>query len=317
MKKYGLIGLIVIGICSNGFCTEKLINIVHFESVDTAKALLSQQDKFTDSWSQMDIDFRMQKANSTKAELLKFIPTQAREWSINEKNILLSVLDSIDTDIDTQGFNIDFPQKLFLVKTTLNEEMPDATGYTRANYIVFNGDKITETNSMLKLVVAHELFHILTRHNPAFKKKMYKIIGFNLIDEIPYPQNLIDSKLTNPDAPYNDSYISLLVKDQLINCTMIIYSDRKYSGGDIFDYLHIGFLKLKDPENKEVCYVNGEPVIYHQNEISNFFEQIGRNTEYIVQPEEILADNFAFTILGLEGLPNPEIIDAIKKILKE
>jgi hypothetical protein len=37
MEKCGLIGMLLFGIFLNAFCTEQLINIVHFASVEQSK----------------------------------------------------------------------------------------------------------------------------------------------------------------------------------------------------------------------------------------------------------------------------------------
>ncbi len=52
-------------------------------------------------------------------------------------------------------------------------------------------------------------------------------------------------------------------------------------------------------------------------DISGFFEKIGKNTNYIIHPEEILADNFSFMVLQKRNLPSPVIVKKLKKILKE
>ena len=36
-------------------------------------------------------------------------------------------------------------------------------------------------------------------------------------------------------------------------------------------------------------------------EVNNFFEQIGRNTNYIIHPDEVLADNFIFLTMWRAG----------------
>jgi hypothetical protein len=83
------------------------------------------------------------------------------------------------------------------------------------------------------------------------------------------------------------------------------------------DYANIGLLKISGTDVKKIDEVNGKPIIYNIEDITGFFEQVGRNTDYILHPEEIMADNFAFTLIGSKGLPNPEIIEKVKKILKE
>jgi hypothetical protein len=50
---------------------------------------------------------------------------------------------------------------------------------------------------------------------------------------------------------------------------------------------------------------------------SGFFEQVGRNTDYLIHPEEILADNFALLVVGDKRIVSPEVINRIKKVLEE
>lgn len=49
------------------------------------------------------------------------------------------------------------------------------------------------------------------------------------------------------------------------------------------------------------------------SEISNFYEQVGRNTDYIIHPEETMANNFAYMITQKTDVPNPEILDLVKR----
>jgi hypothetical protein len=44
-------------------------------------------------------------------------------------------------------------------------------------------------------------------------------------------------------------------------------------------------------------------------------EQVGRNTQYIIHPEEILADNFALLVLGESKIPTPEILQKMREVL--
>jgi hypothetical protein len=41
--------------------------------------------------------------------------------------------------------------------------------------------------------------------------------------------------------------------------------------------------------------------------IQGFYEQVGRNTDYIIHPEEILADNFEYLLIGKPNLPSPDV----------
>jgi hypothetical protein len=51
--------------------------------------------------------------------------------------------------------------------------------------------------------------------------------------------------------------------------------------------------------------------------VSGFYEQVGRNTQYIIHPEEILADNFAMLVMGDQNVPSPEILKKLQDVLTE
>ena len=105
-------------------------------------------------------------------------------------------------------------------------------------------------------------------------------------------------------------------KSELIDCTMILYANSEYTGGDFFRYLRVGFLILKGTNIKEIEYINGNPIIYSREEVKGFYEKVGRNTRYTIHPEEILAENFVYTFFPKENLPNPEIVNMISARLK-
>ena len=78
---------------------------------------------------------------------------------------------------------------------------------------------------------------------------------------------------------------------------MVIYSTKPYEGGSFFQYLNIGLV----PIDKNTCKAiekEGKAVVYSINEASDFYDRMGRNTQYIIDPEEVLADNFSLLLTG-------------------
>ena len=74
---------------------------------------------------------------------------------------------------------------------------------------------------------SHELFHLLTRQNSNFKKDIYKVIGFTVIEkEIIFPSDLAEIRISNPDISRYDSYGTFTIGGQKQYCTMVIYTDR-------------------------------------------------------------------------------------------
>lgn len=318
MKKFTVIVLFICSFPEFGFNSEKedLRSKVQFASIEKAKELLTTEDFFTKNWSQFDIDSRLHKSNSKKEELFKHIASQAREWTNEEKDKINSILETVCKKILKSDFKINFPNEIFFIKTTAKEE-GDAEGYTRGDYVVLKEGILSMKNSELEQLIVHEIFHILSRNDTKFRKEMYKIIGFEINNEIRYPDKIKNFRITNPDAPQTDSYIVLKKDGKPIICTMILYSKSEYTSGDFFNYLNVGFLKLKGSDSLEIDYVNDYPVIYTYKEVSDFFEKVGKNTQYIIHPEEILADNFAFAIDHKKGLPSQWIVDKIQSKLKE
>lgn len=287
-----------------------------FATVEQSRKMLLTEDLFTDSWSQFDIDARLQQKNSSKAELFDYISQQVLEWHADEKQKVSAIIEEIDESIKLQKFNISLPQEIYFLKTTALEE-GGANGYTRQNYIVIKNEILSGPENALKQLILHELFHIMSRNDANFRKDMYKIIGFEIINSIPYPNSIKDYRITNPDAPQTDAFITLKKDDKPVDCMMVLYSDQSYNGGLFFKYLNVGFMELTGKDTREPLMKNGKPVIYSMNDVTGFFDQIGRNTQYILHPEEIMADNFVFAMNNRKRQPSQKIIDSIQKRLKK
>ena len=127
-----------------------------------------------------------------------------------------------------------------------------------------------------------------------------------------------DRKITNPDAPVNDYAILVEYDQQLVWAMPILYSiSEKYDlekGGEFFDYLLFKFLIVAD-EHGNWTYDDDHPVIVDRSELKGFLEQVGYNTNYILHPEEILADNFALLILKVSPVNSPEVLEKMRQIL--
>lgn len=323
MKNIFQILLFITFVLSNAIAeNSKLINTFKFADLEKAKSLLSTEDVYIKNLSQFDIDSRLQKKYSKKEELLKYAANQAEEWTEKEKEMINLVAIELDSIIKLNNYNLDLPSEVYLLKTTMKEES-GAVGYTRGNFIVLNSmnfkyvelDKFNSYKTIRSLLI-HELFHVLTRYNKEFKKNMYSIIGFRVIPELKLPKELFDIKMSNPDAPFNDSYITLKAKGKQVDCLMFLYSKKEYSTGGFFDYLNIGFVKLDGVMSKQIAMENGKPVIYSFQDIDNFVEQVGQNTSYAINPEEILAENFVVAMLN-EDAKSQWVIEKIQNLLKK
>lgn len=286
-----------------------------FATKAEAQMLITDIDNFTNKLNSLDINLRLGKEDGRKSELLRLAMNETLNWSDEDKKKITAAFKSLQAKIDKQKLKIKYPHEIILVKTSMKEEM-NVTAYTRKNWIALGEDFINKaTKDNLEYLLAHEMFHLLTRSDKNFKKSVYSVIGFEVTDrELFFPIDIVERKISNPDIEQYDSYAEFTIDGTKQKCSMIIYSDKAYTTGGLGDYLNVGLIPLD--ENLIPLRTDGKTIIYGIDKAEDFYDKVGRNTKYTINPEEILADNFAYLLIQKKDLPNPEIIKNIAAILK-
>ena len=301
-------------------CMAKVVeNDFYLKFVDAKQAavMLSTPDKNTDNWGKFDVEARMGRPGATRSDLLEKIKTFTRDFTEADKDSLVKAFTIMDKNLTDMNLLLPLPKEFILVKTTMEEE-GGAAAYTRENIICVGEDALKKISAeRMAVLLAHETFHILTRNNPGFRKAMYSIIGFNILDkEIKFSKDVTEKRISNPDVNRYDSYAMLTVDGVKKPYTMVIYSDRDYKGGSFFDYMKIGLIPLD--KNNEPVKENCSTVIVPLEKATDFYAHVGKNTDYVINPEECLADNFSIAVCGAnKKLPNPEIVERIISVLKQ
>jgi hypothetical protein len=289
-------------------------------TVDEAKAILVCRDDFVERMSFFDRAARLKTDKVvTEAEYFEFVRKNVVEWSDGERQKFASAIEGIQPALE--ALSLPFPAKVLVIRTTGNEE--GGAAYTRANAMVLPQSDLGAPLENLQSLLCHELFHILSRANPVLRDELYATIGFVKCDEVPFPGELQSRKITNPDAPRNDHCIRLQVDGKDGWAIPILYSSSEAydveRGGQFFDYLQFQFLMVErsDSSPKVNPIHDGQKVkLVDPEKVSGFFEQVGKNTQYIIHPEEILADNFAILVLQPSDVPSPDIIERMRGLLK-
>lgn len=277
-----------------------------FSSAKDASGVLGARDEFVQRMSPFDRAARLKTDRAvTELEYLAFAAAAGRDWNDAEKKAVTAAFHAIEPQLRTLALPL--PRRVLLVKTSGKEE--GDTAYTRADAIVLP-EKLAGGGERLPKTLAHELFHVASRANPRFAEALYATIGFHPCKEPPFPPELVPRKLTNPDAPRNDYCIAVTVQGMPLDVTPILYSRTPVydvaRGGEFFDYLQLGFLAVPTPPN---------PRVIGLRELSGFVEQIGQNTQYVIHPEEILADNFSLLATGDTAVRSPEVLERIRRTL--
>jgi hypothetical protein len=172
---------------------------IRFASVDKGAEILGRKDEFIQRLSAFDRAARIKTDRSiSEDEFLKFVKGNVLTWNESEKAKIEEAIASIRPALDVLPLSL--PKIVNLVKTSGAEE--GHAFYTRDTAIVMPEKETDEADSgLLKRTIAHELFHILSRGNPALREKLYELIGFTKCGEVEFPSDLQSRKITNPDAP--------------------------------------------------------------------------------------------------------------------
>jgi hypothetical protein len=293
---------------------------VGFATVDEAKELLGSRDDFVQCMSPFDRAARLKTdSDVSEKQYLEFVGRNVLAWDDAEKQKIVAAWQPLQTQLE--ALSLPFPRKVLLVKTTGNEE--GGAPYTRANAVVLPEGELGKPAASIRKTICHELFHVLSRANPELREKLYASIGFVKCDEAELPPELRSRKITNPDAPRNDHCIRLRVEGSDRWAVPILFSSaEKYDvrrGGEFFDYLQFRFLLVQRSDGSAAARPTGDgrkTRLVGMDEVGGFFEQVGRNTGYVIHPEEILADNFAHLVLRQRSLPSPEVVQRLEAILK-
>jgi hypothetical protein len=286
--------------------------VARFASVSEGAEILGRRDDFIQRLSAFDRAARMKTDRAiSEGEFLKFVQRNVLPWNETEKAKIEAAIVSIRRAVD--ALPLPLPKIVTFVKTTGAEE--GRAFYTRDTAIIMPEKETDEADAgVLKKTIAHELFHILTRRNPGLREELYHSIGFMKCDEVDFSPDLKSRKITNPDAPRNDHAIRIRIRGEEVRAVPILISNvAKYDvnrGGEFFNYLQLSFLPVTTTPAVQ-------PILATPEDVSGFFEQVGRNTNYVIHPEEILADNFALLILDEQNVPSPEVIEKMRAILEQ
>jgi len=142
-----------------------------------------------------------------------------------------------------------------------------------------------------------------------------------------YPSELI--KISNPDAPLLEHYCQVHIPNDGSNmCVLpIIHASVKIYdpslGCSFFQLMKLQLLvvKFQDdgakwlPQRKQ----NDDLDLRELSEMpEEFWEKVGKNTSYLIHPEETVADNFKFMVhnYGPPKIKSPGIIQNMRKLFE-
>lgn len=292
--------------------------VVKFASRQTGSEILATNDAYTSRMSQFDRMLRLKSTSHvSQEEYLEYMASHALAWTDADQSRLKPLLQRLSRALD--GYRLPLPSTILLIKTTGKEEV--GQGHTRANAIVLPLHSLADDDESLFFLLAHELFHVMSRHDKDFRRAAYELVGFRLGAELKLPPEIAPLQITNPDAPRHDSFIDVHTGGKAITVVPVLLSRSAVFDpeiGNILDrYWTLRLLAVETGSRvtEPVAQMqNGAPVLFRLNEVQGFIDQLGRNTRYIIHAEEVLAENFAFLVTG-EEVREPRRVEALRKLL--
>ena len=286
-----------------------------FASVSEGQEVLSTTDEFVMQMSAFDRQVRLQsEADQGVTKLLNFSANQVLQWTSEEKEILTESISRLEPKLQELGMTWSEPIKI--IKTTGQEESDAA--YTRGMAIIFPQSKVGTLDRLPTRLLAHELFHVISRSKPELRDRLFKLIGFHRVPMIELPKHLDEMRITNPDAPKIEHIIQLnLDADVKVFATPFLFSKEAYTPTkkSLFGYLQFQLMKVVKTTNGNWMPAGEElSELFISPDHPDYWRQIGGNTRYVIHPEEIIADNFSLLITG-EKPKDPLLIEAVKREL--
>ncbi len=279
------------------------------DSIDASKEIVKDRyDGFFTHISTVDMAIQMRtntfindRSQSLK-EYRALLESEVSNFTNEEMSELSNIFDQIEHEVSI--LNTKLLPNIRIGKIKTNHYGPDVF-YTRDN-IIFIPENVLEKNAFpnLKNVMYHEIFHILSRIYPEVKEKTYALIGFKpLSNKVGLPKALQETLLTNPDGAEIKYFITLVddAGNKIEAIPLITSTKKNYQNGNnsLFNYLEFDLFEYDRDSRQVLCTEQGKTSI-PGSFMASFFEQIKDNTQYIIHPDEILADNFmmSFTVYG-------------------
>ena len=290
-------------------------------NADKGKEILGKRDDFIKRLSEFDRSGRMKvNAPVSEKEILAHVQSNVLPWSEQEEKKISEIVKVMRPAL--AGLHLDLPKIVYLIKTSGNEE--EDAAYTRGNAIILPQSYVAMPSAALQKIVTHELFHVLSRNSPKTREMLYSIIQFHKCNEIKIPSDISARILTNPDAPIPDCYITLKHGGKSVACVPILLSrDEKYDlwkEENFLKYMVFQWLVVEKDNSKgefKPPLKDGKATLLAENQVVGYSEAIGKNTQYILHPEEILASNFLLLVEGAKDAPSPEILDKMRTVLSD
>jgi len=292
--------------------------VVRFADVTGARAVLEADDAWvqrTSGWQRAVLMGRT--AVPDPASFRAWQGAAALPWTDESRQRWRRALEAI-----APAFNrlkVPLPPELLLIQTNGRESANQP--HTRANAVVlpalFGQQQFSDAE-----VLAHEIFHVVSRHQPELANRLYDLIGYDRVGELDWPPAWKALRIANQDAPHDRHLMRLRIQGREATVMpVVVTASAKLPPADgetLLDLMEPRLLEVMPgaaSQPTRPVLRNGQPVWHPPDATPEFMARLGGNTDYIQHPDETIADNFMFLVSG-RSVPNPQLLRRIEAVLQ-
>jgi len=287
-----------------------------FASREEGVRLKMDNTAYFDAQTPREIAWKLECPDASSAIFKAVAKAQIQEFTSDEKKAVDATMVFIEERMSTLGIRLPFHEEIVFIKSDMKDE-GRAAGYTQKNQIYlgslclertvraflkdpeYRADYAEFRLFVFRELVSHELFHCLTRGDALFRRRMYCLIGFTVAEQdIEFGPLVQEAVLHNPDVERYDDSAEFTIGGRKRRCILLATLSQSYAEAvadnccaNFFDYTQAVLVPLDQPDT-----------MIPLDNVTDFYDVVGRNTDYVMSSEECLAENFSLLVTyGTEG----------------
>ncbi len=295
-------------------CGEKKVEIEFLTSKEAAQFLV-HEDEYIQNMSLFDLNATFGASTMpSREQRIEHYENAIKDWPELYQKKINAAIAHLNEKIKDLG--LDYPDKIPFILYKLGDSRGSA--YTRMNAIIWPEDFMLMDDETFNRVIAHEFFHVYSRYHKAQNAKLYAPLHYQQTEVLTFPPALNELRITNPDAPVVNYAIELEYQGKKQFFMPILLAKRPYDATKerwLFRYLSNKFLAVDISNGVPSAVIkDGKPLLMLREE-TNFDDVVAPNTSYLLNPEEISAENFSLWVVDAH-IPHKEPVDALIEVMK-
>lgn len=289
--------------------------VLRFAGVAEGRARIAAEDEWTAATSPF-----LRRAISGRtgevpmSRFLAFLAGTVRPWTAESAAPWAQVLPVVARAVS--AWRLPLPPEVLLVHT----DGRDSAGapYTRGDAVFLPPQAVRGGLPPADLLV-HELFHVASRHDPAWTDRLCALVGFRPVAPLDWPPEWVPLRIANPDSPVLRHAAALPLPDgRTADLMPLLVAARAElgPGESFFRAMQLRLLEVEVAEGRPTVAARQDGRLrWHRPEaVPSYAQRLGGNTGYILHPEETLADNVTFLLMG-RAVRNPALLERLAQAI--